>query len=125
MPLYMDKPESADCKSDEKSTYYRWPCCCITPTQEIYDLLKQSRKDAVREQEYWSALQKQYGRDDREFAKFCKEQSRYYLRLQRACTLMVPYFGEPDKNQEYTRSKYWPIDLVSELDEISYRIILI
>lgn len=83
----------------------------------IEDWLKQYRKEAVKDQEHWLAVQKEF-KTDRDFAKFCKEESRYYLRLQRACTLMLVYFGEG----EYTPSTEWPKELAPELDEIVHRI---
>lgn len=78
----------------------------------IENWLKEYRKEAVKDQEQFLVWHKEY-KD-----KFFKEEARYHLRLQRACTLMLIYFGEGD----YRPSTEWPKELASELDEITDRI---
>lgn len=78
----------------------------------IEDWLKEFRKEAVKDQELFLSWHKEY-KD-----KFFKEEARYHLRLQRACTLMLIYYGYG----EYRPSTDWPKELASELDEIVARI---
>lgn len=101
-----------------------WPLMYTTPTEDIYRALKTYRKEAQKDQEEFIGYQKLCGKNDIDLAKFFKECARHHLRIQRACTLMIPWFGEPDENQKIERPLLWPIELASELDEISNRIIL-
>ena len=88
---------------------YDWPAKYVTPRDGVSDALRQWRKDAIK------------GQSD---AAGYKEGSRHFLKLQRACTLMIPWFGDPDKNQKPERPIVWPVDLAPELDEISGRLVL-
>lgn len=123
MPKYIDKKENSDAKSEEKVWYYKWPIEYVTPSLEIYEFLKTRRKDFQKLQEEWIKLQKEF-KNDPELAKFCKEEAKYCLKLQRACAFQIPWFGPPDKNQEILRPKMWSVDLAEELDTVSYEILL-
>ena len=88
---------------------YEWSAGYVTPTAEIPAALRQWRKDAIK---------------DREFFIGCgmEEDARHQMKLQRACKLMIPWFGEPDKGQKAEEPTLWPVELAPELDEISRRI---
>lgn len=101
---------------------YRWPAVFVTPTNNITPAIRDWRKAAIKEREEFAALQKTAA--TREDARFFKEQANRAMRIQRACTLMIPWFGEPDNNQRPERPKMWPLELSDELDEISNSIIL-
>lgn len=97
---------------------YLWGAQYIRPTERLADLIRMWRRDAGRDREDMERLQKEY----RDTAKFFKAEARHYLRLERACTLAMPWFGVPDKKQVAIRPLLWPIDLASEMDEIAGRI---
>ncbi len=101
---------------------YGWPAQYVTPTREISDALRGWRKEAIRGREEFMFLQKNV--QDREAAKFLKECANREMKRQRACTLMIPWFGEPDRNQTPERPIMWPLELVHELDEIANRIVM-
>jgi len=100
-----DKDQNQDC--------YCWPLRWRNFPDYLYltDWLKEDRKEYVQLQERYLSMQKEYGQD-REFARFCKDESKFWLRMQRACTLMLGYCGEA----EYRSSTSWPKELVTELD---------
>ena len=101
---------------------YGWPAKYVTPTPDISDALRGWRKEAIRDREEFLFLQKAV--QDRDTAKFLKDCANREMKRQRACTFMIPYFGEPDKNQQAERPIMWPLELASELDEISNRIMM-
>jgi hypothetical protein len=102
---------------------YEWPAQQVLGPG-IADALRDWRKAATKDRDEWLAAQKFAGRSDRDFARFCKDEANRYLRYQRACTLMIPWFGEPDAKQEWIVPYLWPIELAEELDDVSRRIIV-
>lgn len=122
MPRYLDKAESADAKSSETAWYYRWPADQVIGPG-IAERLREWRKEYIKCRENWLEIQKDAWKTNKELAKLAKQESQHYMKLQRACTLMIPWFGEPDKGQVTERPKMWPVDLDSELDEVSSRLI--
>ena len=121
MPI---KVMESDDDGSERVNRYSWPAEYVTPVDGVADALRQWRKAAIKSQEEFSAAQKQCGRDDPDGARFFKTEARYHLKLQRACTYMLPWFGEADRAQATDRPCLWPVELVSELDEISRRIVM-
>ena len=117
MPVITEYSETED---NTKVQVYSCPAVYVTPTTEIQEFLKIKRKEAVKEQEYFLSLQKEFGKE-KEYFKFFKEESRYWLKIQRACTLHLPWFGGEGG---VVRPKHWPIDLVNQLDRVSNWIIL-
>lgn len=105
--LYTDKELKA-------APFYYWPLRWrdFLDYPYIENWLKEYRKEAVKDQEQYMTWQKEY-KD-----KFFKEEAKYHLRLQRACTLMLGYYGVG----EWRCSTNWPLELASELDEITNRI---
>ncbi len=124
MPTFWDKPESEDAKSTVTVERYDWPLKYITVEPGMDEFLRTLRKWYIKKRDEWSAIQKEVWKTDKEYARFAKEQTQYYMKLQRACTLMLPILGAPDKGQESIRSKLWPLDLRPELDEISGKVLL-
>lgn len=110
---------------DDRKTVvrYGWPAGRVTPMSDIAEDLRSWRRQATLDREEFLGYQKLCrGPEDRELARFFKECAAHQLKLQRACTLMIPWFGEPDTNQEAEPPTMWPVDLAPELDEISGRI---
>lgn len=101
---------------------YGWPAHGLTPRERDHDNLRQWRKEAIKDRDFFLEAQKSCGKEDREYAKFFKEAANRNLRLQRACTLMLPWFGEGDNGQIHVEPSLWPIELADELDEIARRI---
>ena len=106
---------------------YRWPAQYeLGPDADVvYESLKAWRKQAIKDREEFLGYQKTCGQQDQDGARFFKECANREMRRQRACTYMLPYFGEPDAKQEIVRPILWPVDLEAELDEIAYRIIVL
>jgi hypothetical protein len=103
---------------------YEWPAQQVIG-EGVADALREWRKAAIKDRDEWRAAQKTFaGQGDRDFVRFCKDEANRYLRYQRACTLMIPWLGEPDVKQEAIVPYLWPIELTEELDDISRRIIL-
>jgi len=104
---------------------YDWPAKSMTPVDGMDAVLRGWRKEAIREREEFLNLQKDLGRTgDRTTAKIMKECASYQLQVQRACTLMLPWVGVPDTNQDVLPSSLWPIDLMDALDHVSWRLLL-
>lgn len=101
---------------------YSWPAEYVTPGEHISEALRQWRRQAISQRDEFCAFQKSCGRDDACYARFFKENANRLLRQQRAITLMIPWFGEPDKGQSVQPPSLWPIDLEMEMDEIARRI---
>lgn len=104
-------------------TWYKWPgqhkLGAITVE---YDLLRQWRRQAIKEQEAWIALQKELGR---EHAQFCKVEAKHWLRMQRACAIHLGWLGDPDPNQKVEQNHiHWPPDLGQELDTVCHRLLM-
>jgi hypothetical protein len=87
---------------------YHWPAQHVTPNGHA-DRLRAWRKQHIADQEDCKAY---------------KEGARHFLKLQRACTLMIPWFGVADSKQQPVPPHLWPVDLAPQLDEISFRILL-
>lgn len=100
---------------------YEWPARYVAPSPDITQSLREWRKQAVIDREAFLGYQRTA---DREWAKFFKQCAARCLKTQRACTFMLPWFGEPDANQSPSRPSLWPLDLADELDEVSHRIIM-
>lgn len=111
----------------KKVIRYRWPAQYElgSDADVVYESLKAWRKQAIKDREEFLGYQKSCGQQDQDGARFFKECANREMRRQRACTVMLPFFGEPDAEQEVVRPLLWPTDLESELDEISGRIILL
>lgn len=104
---------------------YDWPAQQVLG-DGVADALRDWRKAATKDRDEWLAAQKTAAaQSDRDYARFCKDEASRYLRYQRACTLMIPWLGEPDARQEPVVPYLWPIELAEELDDISRRIILL
>lgn len=101
---------------------YNWDGRFITPTEEIYNFLIQWRKDTIKNQDENRALMNKY--EDREIKKLYKILMNAQLKVQRAITLMLPWFGQGDKNQTAIMTDLWPLDLVEELDYVTGVLIL-
>lgn len=101
---------------------YRWPAEQVSPTAEIGTTMREWRKQAICDQEYFSALHK--GESDRELARFFKDSAREALRTQRAITLALPWPAEPDEKQEPLAPNLWPLDLEAEMDRVWRKIVL-
>lgn len=101
---------------DKKPTphHYYWPLRWRNFTNYPYltEWVREYRRQSVKDQELFISWHKEYK------GKFFKEEARYHLRLQRACTLILGYLGEG----EYRPCVRWPLELAPELDEITYRI---
>jgi len=121
MPIIPNRRENKD---GEKVDVYEWPARYVTPMAGIAPTLRLWRKNFIKDQEEFLAHQKSCGREDRDGAKFFRECARESLKKQRACTLMIPAFGEPDKDKDCEGHEFWPVELAPELDEISRQIIL-
>jgi hypothetical protein len=106
---------------------YSWPAQYVTPTACIGEALRSWRKTAIKDREEFLGFQQACGKSgDRDGAKFFKECAAHEMKLQRACTCMLPWFVvDADKNQLPQSPKMWPIDLADELDEIARRILLL
>ena len=105
---------------------YLWHGRYMTPVNpDMNDFLRDWRKQAIKEREWWMALQKEFGQArEKENAKFCKEWANYWLRMQNAITFILPWLGEPDANQNIERPINWPAGLVAELDEVTNTLLL-
>ena len=104
----------------DKVERYRWPAGYVTPTPDIAPALREWRREAIKDQEEFLAFQKANA-SDRTFFKDC---ARRALRLQRAITLALPYFGDPDSGQVQVRTGLWPLELADECDDVGRRILL-
>lgn len=116
-----------DAKNDAGETVkrYDWPAKYMTPTDDMDEALRTWRKEAIQDRELFLDTQKLLAATgDREGAKMMKEFANFHLKLQRACTLILPWLAGPDANQEVVRPLLWPVDLAPELDEISFRLLL-
>ncbi len=109
-------------KDGEAVERYNWPAQYVSCFDEAEDLLRSWRSQAAKDQQEFLGYQKFCGREDPQMARFFKEAAGRELKRQRACTLILPFFGRPDRNQEVIGSDLWPVDLAHELDEISYRL---
>lgn len=103
---------------------YRWPAQYVTPTEDMYDRLSAWRKIAIQMQEYCTQQQKLYGHQNREIAKFFKEESRRFLRQQRAVAYHMPWICGPVEKEGEVPPQLWPIDLAEELDYIAGMLVL-
>lgn len=103
---------------------YGWPAEYITPAPSAHDFLRDLRKRYITDREIFLAYQKQFGREDRESARFFKECANDCMKLIRAVTLALPHFGAPDKAQDCIRSLLWPVDLAPELDQVARELLL-
>lgn len=118
MPMYQTINDEG-----EDVERYRWPAQYITPTRQLNEILRSLRKQAVKDREEFIGYQKACGEaKDREGARFFKECANIEMRMQRACSLMIPYFGEPDSGHsdlDLKPTTLWPGDLAHELDAVS------
>jgi len=100
---------------------YLWPARYVTPNAEIHLALLKWRKEAIAEREFF---RRGCNSSTDEIDALYKERAAHWLKIQRAVTLMLPYFGAADKKQKEENTELWPLDLESELDEVSRRICL-
>ncbi len=99
------------------SIFYR------TPHPQHGQMLREWRKTAILDREIFLNYQKECGTSkDFEGAKFFKECAAREMKRQRACTLFIPLFGEPDAKQVMPDPSNWPIELIEQLDEIAQRL---
>ncbi len=103
---------------------YEWPARSVTPTDDIPEYLRDWRKRLVVEREDFLRLQKQLGRDNREAAKWYGTLAGDAMKMIRAVSLHLPWFGEPDAKQENGRPWLWPTGLADECDQVARSIVL-
>lgn len=103
---------------------YKFPAEYVTPVNGIYGYLIEKRKLAIKEQEFFAGAKREIGRGSLEAAKMMKEHEKHWLKMQRAITYALPWFGVPDKNQEPIPMHLWPVDMAAELDEVGRGICL-
>lgn len=103
---------------------YEWPAQYVTPMDGMGEALRGWRRTAINDREEYLEYGKSCRAERREYAKFFSQCAAHHLRLQRACTLMLPWLGELDKNQKEERPFLWALDLDAELDEIASQVIL-
>lgn len=105
---------------------YLWSARYVTACSGINEAIRNWRKEAIKDREEFLSFQNACGKaGDRDGAKFFKDCSQRELKRQRACTYMLPWFGDPDTNQKAECPTLWPLDLEEQLDEISNRIVLL
>jgi hypothetical protein len=103
---------------------YRWPARMLV-AEGAHAALRDWRKQAIADREEMLSAQALAGRSgDREGARYFKEAAAHLLKMQRAMTLMLPWFGEPDTKQEAVSPELWPIEMASELDVVSARLLI-
>lgn len=118
-------PVVQTCGEDGKPVLrYVWPARYLTPTEEMNADLRGWRAEAVAHQEEMLAAQRRCGRDDREYARFFRDEAARAVRFQRAVKLMLPWLGNPDTGQTPERPILWPVELAEELDTIAGRLVI-
>jgi len=60
-------------------------------TEEDAEFLSQRRKYYIKQREEYLASQKTHGKDDREAARWCSDQAKYWLGMEKAVTLAISY----------------------------------
>ena len=64
----------------------------ITPLDDAgLEMAKERRKAHIREREWWLALQKSCGRDDRELARYASDQAKEHLQWEKAATWVISF----------------------------------
>lgn len=100
---------------------YEWPCRFIAGDDAVDTEIRELRRKHVGDQAIFATLRKA---SDGAEARTLKDAEKTALRFQRACTLMLPWLGQPDKAQTAIRPSLWPIELSRELDSISSHLLL-
>lgn len=91
-------------------TYYR-PVASFIDLNG-HDVIKAERRRAALTVEYFSRLQKQFGREDASFARLMRECASSEQRVVKACTWILGWLGEGT----YVETKQWNEELWSVLD---------
>lgn len=70
------------------------------------------RKEQIALRDECLALQKKYGKDDRELAKYYSNEAREALKVYRAVCMLIPYWvANPSKDCPVVHRLDWPIEL--------------
>ena len=102
---------------------YDWPLRYVTELggEEVYTRLVELRKEAIKLREEFTHYQKE-NKDDRELAKFFKEEAKEQLRMEKAITIFCQWLEGGPQIIENTRM--WPVGLAREMDIVAYQIML-
>ena len=64
----------------------------MQPLDEVALAVAQARRKVhIREREYWLAVQKSCGKDDRELARFASDQAKEHLQWEKAATWVISF----------------------------------
>ncbi len=105
------------CRQNQVKNDRRWqielPAVFAAAYAAQPDVMRHVRKTAVREREFWGD-QKKTAREDRDLARFAKDEERLWLQRERAAGLLVSW--TTGSKREELETYFWPCELAPALE---------
>lgn len=112
MPRVLVKFEDKDCTIPVYEYRLRATFVALSVNESTYQSVKVWRAKSQRAHDDYLAMQKQHGREDRDFARWCREEASDHMKLKRAADLVIKY-----ASGDYTSVDWqWPVELSDQLD---------